>query len=224
MVIPRQIYLAAPMAAMLAQPTVVHAEKQYAGTIVEISENRMKLELKTGSTIHIGFLCKPEICRSASVFRPDEYIIAEFGSVENKNELLSLRLCLDEDEECADAENRQEERRKQHRLDTAEHFDQMRKCETRMELELKSDERYIGENWFSRLRTFGRDVSDQYYEMQSDPNVRRCAQKISTDHLNAFIDACEKNSCGDRVGGGCHHLAMTATTDEMMMEAIDRCN
>jgi len=209
---------------VLTQSVSASSLKKYAGVIQEISADRMVLDLKIGSHIHIGYSCDAAICSSTSDFLAGDYVIAIFGSVDRKNKLLSLRLCSENIDECNEAEENQRIAQKNSELDSMELEKKMVECRERMQVDLEGDERFIGDLRFGRLRGKSRNIIEKYDEMRSNSRARHCARVISDSHLKAFLEACERNNCGDRIGGGCHHLAMTARTELMMIKSIEQCN
>jgi len=209
---------------MTTGSAVAEDVRMYTGVVQEVSESRIQLLQSSGSIIAIGFLCEPDICKSTRLHAEGDVIIASFGSVDGKNKLLSMRKCLPKDQECRQVKIDYKKHVKQRKREANKVAIREIKCGYRMRSDLKKDSRHIGESWVSPLFTLKNETEHEFEEMRKKPEENKCINSILTEHREAYIESCKKYQCGDRVGGGCEHMAANLLSYTLLRHAVDQCS
>lgn len=182
------------------------------GTVQSISPEHLILQQKNG-TAHLGFIASAGALRSLKSIKKGQEVRAVFSTATDARTkaqigtLLSIRVCLPDDAECA-ADRKKTGEQSEESAAT---------CQQAMQATLADDPRYgpplAPGNADDALATYNSLTGDQ----------RTCASKFAGNFHAAYMEACEQHHCGDKVAGGCASLAGRTTHPDFHAKAIEKC-
>jgi len=206
------------LVAIAAEPNRVRT-----GRVMEVSTDSLIIDQATAGTVHIGFATDADAVKSLEKIRVGDEVRAVFGSTKDPsgrsiNELLSIRVCTKNDEECSADYDRQEAQAKADEAKRAISQKKFAHCMDSMDLTLSKDARYIGED--SVL------VTDAYLTKYNALTgaAKACASTLLKHHEASVLEACLRHRCGDNVGGGCWHIAGYSINSSAIQNAVNKCS
>jgi hypothetical protein len=197
----------------------------HVGKLLAVSHTGIELS-RNESILSIGFVGDPEAIAELDGLKVGDEVRAVFGTTtppgESRriNKLLSIRRCIQNDQQCA-ADRKVEEAKdaeaeKARALSEAE----VAQCRSEMEDSLLDDARYAPQ-------------TTKVPKIQSQESLRQvnaltgkrqeCATAVMRDHQNAVLEACQLHRCGDHIGGGCSHIAGYSLSDAVIERALLVC-
>lgn len=199
-------------------------ERVYVGKIVEVSPGRIAIGRKN-AVVYIGFYGEAKALERLADVRVGDEVRAVFGTgtpqgaTETINKLVDIRRCAGNDRQCAadgraeDARDAMEERAR------AVGPRQDSRCSRALDEAFLKDPRYV-----APVEVDGALAEAMRLELNSFVGPRRdCAHAILAGHQAAVFDTCVAQGCGERIGGGCGHLAGYAVTDAAIRHAVLEC-
>ncbi len=198
-------------------------ERLRTGVVRDISEKRIDLDLPSGSVFQIGFTCEPIVCSTTRRFGVGDNVLLRLGAENNKNKLLSIRLCNENDAVCEKARNEELEESKYIQEQSEKWQIQMAQCDRDMKIDMKNDSRYIPDKSADLSDQERDEISDRYKTLYADPSIKPCLLMVVRDHQQAVIESCQKNNCGEDIGGGCYHIAGNSFNNSVFEVAINKC-
>ncbi len=154
-------------------------ERSSTGVVREISQSRIELDISNEMTSSIGFTCEPSVCKSISRISKGDSVYIRLGSENNKNKLLSIRKCAENDSECKQARDDELKWMAQHQEASEKSDAEMLQCRNKMENDLKNDNRYKSNSIRSISKQESEAISSNYNKLNQDPS-----KKICLDNLN----------------------------------------
>ena len=197
----------------------------HVGRLLAVSHASIELS-QNESILSIGFVGDPEALAELDGLKLGDDVRAVFGITtppgESRriNKLLSIRRCVQNDEQCAADRKVQEAKDADAAKARARSEAKMVKCRSKMENTLLDDGRYAPQ-------------TTRMFEVQSREHLRQvnalkgkrqeCATTVMRDHQKAVLEACQLHRCGDRIGGGCSHIAGYSLSDAAIERALLVC-
>jgi hypothetical protein len=197
------------------------APRGHTGVISKVSRRNIVLD----ESLHIGFVGDESVLRKLEELKPGDRVLALFGTAPRPdgpgriNKLLSIRLCADQDAEC-DAVHAQEEAEDQARSkESADFIAEHERCIAAMRQTLEKDPRHVSAHEPDIHRP---EVTARLNALTGDRKA--CAQQVRRAHVAAVDEACELHHCGDRIGGGCAHIAGYSLNSHLIEVAVEKCS
>ena len=197
----------------------------YVGKIVAVSRNNLQLS-RNESLISIGFVGDPAALAGLDGLRAGEQVRAVFGSTPRPggagriNKLLSIRQCKKSDAQCATDGAVQDAKSAEAAKARALSEAKMAQCRTAMDQTLLKDTRYTPK----ATKIPAIQAQAKLLEVNAlKGKSQECATAVMKDHQMAVLEACELHHCGDRIGGGCSHIAGRSLSDSVIERAFDAC-
>jgi hypothetical protein len=159
-------------------------------------------------SLSVGFVCVPSACADFKRVKPGQEVEAVFGValVADRdgfvNKLLSIRSCGRGDQQCAI--NRERQRLEDQEMDSRMEASakEFRNCIDAMEKTLQRDARYV-----PRVQDSAIDQTLLARFNALEGHQKACRESIVDSHRQAVFESCKLHKCGDRIGGGCWHIA-----------------
>lgn len=197
----------------------------YVGELLAVSRDSIELD-RNDSLVMIGFIGDPSVLDELDELKVGEEVRAVFGSAQNPdgpgliNKLLSIRRCVRNDAQCAadgrvlDAKEAEAEKARERSEAETE------RCNRKMEETLLADTRYAPTS-AEISETQQRELIQQVNALTGQRE--ECANNVINRHQTAVLGACQLHRCGDRIGGGCSHIAGHSLSDAVLAKALADC-
>lgn len=197
----------------------------YVGELLAVSHDTLELS-QNESIVSIGFVGDPAALAGLDGLKVGDEVRAVFGSTPRPggsgriNKLLSIRRCEKNDAQCAADRKAQDAKDAEAAKVIARSQTEMAQCRSRMEYTLLGDARYVSQNAkMSEIRS-----QETLRQVNALTGTREeCVTTVMRDHQKAVLEACELHRCGDRVGGGCSHIAGYSLSEAVFERALLVC-
>jgi hypothetical protein len=197
--------------------------RAYVGKVDEVKQDKIVFDYGK-RTLTVGFVCVPSACADLRRVKRGDEVEAVFGValVSDRdtfiNKLLLVRSCAPADEQCAATRQKQrlDDEEMERRIEAS--AKEMQICRAAMEQTLQRDNRYVPPAADSA--TIDQAVVERFNALEG--TKRTCRDSVVDAHRRAVLESCTLHKCGDRIGGGCWHIADPIHLG-VVSRAVEKC-